>query len=81
MYDKICMTHNRLSNFYSVHTIMQVVLAKFIKVVLTDYSAFIRSSKIIQEQAVAAVVLTLISEQKQVKKKRKKKKRLCETLA
>ena len=75
------MTHNWLSNFYSVYTIMQVVHAKFIKVVLTDYSAFKGSSKIIQEQAAAAIVLTLISEKKQVKKKREKKRRLRESLA
>ena len=33
------MTHNRLSNFYGVYTIIQVVHTKFTKVVLTDYSA------------------------------------------
>ena len=40
LYDTTCMTHNRLSNFYGVYVIIQVVHNKFIKVVLTDYSAF-----------------------------------------
>ena len=53
-YDTTCMTHNRLSNFYGVYTIIQVVHTKFIKVVLTDYSAFRSSSKMIWEQAEAA---------------------------
>ena len=47
LYDTTCMTHNRLSNFYGVYTIIQVVHTKFIKVVLTDYSAFRSSSKMI----------------------------------
>ena len=47
LYDTTCMTHNRLSNFYGVYTIIQVVHTKFIKVVLTDYSAFSSSSKMI----------------------------------
>ena len=49
------MTHNRLSNFYSVYTIVQVVHTKSIKVVLADYSAFRSSSKMIEERAAAAV--------------------------
>ena len=47
------MTHNRLSNFYGIYTIIQVVHTKFIKVVLTDYSAFRSASKMIKEQAAA----------------------------
>ena len=54
LYDTTCMTYNRCSNFYCVYTIMQVVHTEFIKVVLTEYSAFRSSSKIIQEQAAAA---------------------------
>ena len=53
MYDTTCMTHNRLSNFYGIYTIIQVVHTKFIKVVLTDYSAFRSASKMIKEQAAA----------------------------
>ena len=45
LYNKTCMTHNRLSSFYDVYTIIQVVHTKLIKVVLTDYSAFRSSSK------------------------------------
>ena len=55
MYNTTCMTHNRLSNFYSVYTIVQVVHTKSIKVVLADYSAFRSSSKMIEERAAAAV--------------------------
>ena len=62
-------------------TIIQVLHTKFIKVVLTEYSAFKSSSKMIQEQAVAAVTIALISEKNKSRKKRKKKKRLCETFA
>ena len=47
LYDKTCMTHNRLSNYYGVYSIIQAVQTKFIKVVLTDYSAFRSSSKMI----------------------------------
>ena len=41
------MTDDRLSKFNGVYTIIQVVHTKFIKVVLTDYSAFRSSSKVI----------------------------------
>ena len=34
------MTHNRFSDFHCVYTILQVVHTEFIKVVLTEYSAF-----------------------------------------
>ena len=47
----------------------------FIKVVLTEYSAFNNSSKIIQEQA-AAIIIALISEKNKSRKKRKKR-RVC----
>ena len=49
------MTHNRRSNFYGVNTRTQAVYTKFIKVVLTDYSAFGSSSKMIYNKAAAAV--------------------------
>ena len=80
LYDTTCMTHNRLSNFYSVYTIILVVQTNFIKVVLKDYSAFKSSNKIIQEQAAKAVIIALISEKNKSRKKRKKR-RVCETLA
>ena len=50
----------------------QVVHAEFMKVVLTEYSAFKSSSKVIQEQA-AAVIIALISEKNKLRKKRRKK--------
>ena len=62
LYDTTCMTDNRFSNFHCVYTTIQVVHTEFIKVVLTKYSAFKSSSKIIQEQATAAVIIALISE-------------------
>ena len=70
LYDTTCITHNQLSNFYSVYTIVQVVHTKSIKIVLTDYSAFRISSKMTEERAAAAV-----------KEKEKKKKSLWETFA
>ena len=48
------MNYNRLSNFCGIYSIIQFVHTKFIKVVLTDYSAFRSSSKMIEEQAAAA---------------------------
>ena len=66
------MTHNRFSNFHCVYTIIQVVHTEFIKVVLTEYSAFKSSSKVIQEQAAAVVIIVLISEKKNSRKKGKK---------
>ena len=54
MYDTTCMTHDRLSSFYGVYTNIQVVHTKFIKVGLTDYSAFRSSRKLISEQTAAA---------------------------
>ena len=75
------MTQNRFSNFHCVYTIIQVVHTQFIKVVLTEYSAFKSSSKMIQKQAAEAVIIALISEKnKSKKKKKKKKKSLCEIL-
>ena len=47
LYDTTCMTHNRLSNVYGVYSIIQAVHTKFIKVVLTNNSAFRSSSKMI----------------------------------
>ena len=75
------MTHNRFSNFYCAYTIIQVVHTEFINVVRTDYSAFKRSNKMIQEQAAAAVTIAVISEKNKSRKNRKKKKSLRETLA
>ena len=66
------MTHNRFSNFHCVYTIIQVVHTEFIKVVLTEYSAFKSSSKVIQEQAAAVVIIVLISEKKNTRKMGKK---------
>ena len=70
LYGTTCMIHNRLSNSYCAYIIIQVVRTKFIKVVLTDYSAFSSSSKMIQEQAAAAAS----------QGKGSKKKSVCETL-
>ena len=64
------MTHSQFSNFHFVYTIIQVVHTEFIKVVLTKYSAFKSSSKMIQEQAAAAVIIALISEKNKSRKKR-----------
>ena len=47
LYDAACLTHNWLLNFYGIYTIIQVVYTQFIKVVLTDHSAFRGSSKMI----------------------------------
>ena len=54
--------------FICVYTIIQVVHTEFIKVVLTKYSAFKSSSKMIQEQAAAAVIIALISEKNKSRK-------------
>ena len=59
------MTHNRLSNFCGVYTIIQVVHTKFTKIVLTDYSGFRSSSKMTEEQVAAAA-----SQGKREKKKK-----------
>ena len=56
------MTHNRVSGFHCIYSIIQVVHTEFIKVVLTEYSAFKSSSKMIQEQAAAAVIIALKEE-------------------
>ena len=66
------MTHNRFSNFYCAYTIIQVVHTEFIKVVRSDYSGFKSSSKLIQEQAAAAVIIALISEKNKSRKNRQK---------
>ena len=81
LYDTTFMTDNRLSHFYGVYTITQVVHTKFIKVVLKDYSSFKSSSKMIQEQAAAASNYCANFREKEVREKEKKKKSLCETLA
>ena len=70
LYDTICMTHNRFSNFHCVYTIIQVVHAELIKVVLMEYSALKSSSKMIQELAAAAIIIALISEKNKSRKKR-----------
>ena len=72
LYDTTCMTHNLLSNFYGVYTIIQIVHTKFIEVVLTDYSVFRSSSKMAEKQVAAAA-----SQGKREKKKRS----LCENFA
>ena len=71
------MTHNRFSNFHCFYTIIQVVHTQFIKVVLTEYSAFKSLCKMIQKQAAEAVIIALISEKKSQRKR--KKNNLCET--
>ena len=68
LYDTNCRAHNRFSNFQCVYTIKQVVL--------TDYLAFKSLSKIIQEQAAAAVIIALIFE-----KNKSSERSLCKTLA
>ena len=65
------MTHSRFSNFHCVYTIIQAVHTELIKIVLTEYSAFISSNKMIQEQAAAAVIISLVSEKNKSKKKKK----------
>ena len=77
LYDTTCMIHNRFSDFHCAYTILQVVHTEFIKVVCTDYSAFKSSSKMIQEQAAAAVIIALVSDKNKPRKNRKKS--LCET--
>ena len=74
------MTHSQFSNFHFVYTIIQVVHTEFIKVVLTDYSAFKSLSKMIQEQTIAVIIITLISERRVCVKtwlKRRKMKLCC----
>ena len=73
LYDTSCRTHNQFSNFNCVDTIIQFVHAKFIKIVFTKYSAFKSCSKLIQEQAAAAVVVALIFEKSKSRKKIKKR--------
>ena len=68
------MTHNRFSDFHYIHTFIQIVNTEFIKVVLTEYSAFKSLSKMIQEQVAASVIITLISEKSKSRKKRQKRK-------
>ena len=74
LYDTICTTDNRFSDFHCVWTFIQVVHTEFIKVVCTEYPAFKNLSKIRQEQAVAAVIIALISEKNKLRKKRQKSK-------
>ena len=59
---------------------MQVAHTVFKTNVLTEYSAFRSLSKMIREQAAAAVIIALISE-KNKSRENGKKKNLCETLA
>ena len=51
------------------------------KVVCIEYPTFKSLSKMIQEQAAAAVIIALISMKNKSRKYREKKKNLCETLA
>ena len=53
--------------------LLQVVHTEFLKVVRTEYSAFMSSSKMIQEQAVVAVIMAPISEKNKSRKKGQKK--------
>ena len=53
--------------------LLQVVHTEFLKVVRTEYSAFMSSSKMIQEQAVVAVIMAPISEKNKSRKKEQKK--------
>ena len=66
--------------FICVYAIIEVVHTEFTKIILTKYSAFKSSGKLIKEQ-VAAVIIALISEKNKSMKKRKRKKSLCENLA
>ena len=75
LYDATFMTRHRFSNFHWVFTIMQVVHTEFIKVVITEYSAFKSSSKMIQGQAAAAVIIALIS--KKISQGKREKRRVC----
>ena len=68
-----------VSNFYCVYTIIEDVHTEFKKVVLTEYSAFKSSSKIIQEQAATAIIIALIS--RKASQGKREKRRVCETLA
>ena len=53
--------------------LLPVVHTEFLKVVRTEYSAFMSSSKMIQEQAVVAVIMAPISEKNKSRKKGQKK--------
>ena len=69
LYDTTCMTHNQFSNFHCAYTIIQVVHTEFIKIVHTDYAAFNKSSsKMIKEQAAAAVLIALIFQKSKSRK-------------
>ena len=68
------MTHNRFSDFHFVFTFIQVAHTEFIKVVLTEHSAFKSLSKMSQEQAVAGVIIGLISKKDKSRKERQKRK-------
>ena len=72
LYDTTCMAHNRFSNFQCVYTITEVAHIEFIKVALTEYSAFEDLSKMSQEHVAAAVIIALISEKKQKGKEKKR---------
>ena len=74
LYDTICITHDRFSDFHCVSTLaQQVVHTEFIKVVRTEYSAFKSWSKMSQEKVAAAVIIALISDKNKSKKKETKK--------
>ena len=64
-----------VSNFYCVYTIIEDVHTEFKKVVLTEYSAFKSSSKIIQEQAATAIIIALIS--RKASQGKREKRRVC----
>ena len=60
--DTTCMTHHWFSDYHCVYAIIQVAHTEFIKLVHREYTDFKNLSKIIQEQAAAAVIIALISE-------------------
>ena len=72
LFDTTCVTHNRFSDFHYLYIFIQVAYTEFIKVVFAEYSAFKRSSKMIQEEAALAVIIALISKKNKSREKRQK---------
>ena len=64
LYDTVCMSRNRFSNFHSACTFIQVVHTEFIKVVRTEYSPFKQNDP---EQAAATIMGTRYSRIDQVR--------------
>ena len=67
LYNTIHMIRSRFSDFYCVNTFIQLVHTEFIKVVLTECSAFKSFSKMSQEQNYCTNF-----REKQVKEKKKR---------